>query len=141
MAAAWLSGPPSRGEETLRAALAIKQKLLGAENPDVADAQQSRMLLTDLGRPAEAVTVLEPAVAILRGRLAPAMRGLCRSRDLRNRLVSTHLGRSGLTRPQEEGMRSSKHTQYRLLWKEGRAPQLTAQKSRQIEVVWTRASH
>jgi len=95
-------------ERQYQRALAIKEKVLGAESLDVALTRNSfGMLLTDLGRPAEAVPLLEPAVAILEGCLGPSHPHLSAAREnLRNAIRSPiHPGPRGVQDADETNLR------------------------------------
>jgi len=79
-------GQVEEAENHYRRALAIKEKLLGAGNPDVALTRNILgKLLTDMGRPTEALPLLEAAVAALDSRLPPGHPHLSAARgNLRN---------------------------------------------------------
>ncbi len=79
-------GQVEEGENHYRRALAIKEKLLGADNPDVALTRNNLgKLLADMERPAEALPLIEAAVAVLESRLPPGHPHLSAARgNLRN---------------------------------------------------------
>jgi tetratricopeptide (TPR) repeat protein len=65
-------GQYQEAEEHYRRALAIKEKLLGADSPDVALTRHNLgNLMNRAGRYSEAVPLLENAVMVLEKRLAP----------------------------------------------------------------------
>jgi len=79
-------GQSEEAENHYRRALAIKEKLLGAASPDVALTRNNLgKLLTNMGRSAEAVPLLEAAVVALETRLPPGHPHLSAAREnLRN---------------------------------------------------------
>lgn len=89
-------GRQQEAEEHYRHALAIKEKLLGADNPDVALTRNNLgKLLTEMGRPTEAVPLLQTAVGVLAKHLPSSHPHLAAARkNLRNASESRGLARS-----------------------------------------------